>query len=321
MDETLQRIGFLLFDTFLPLVIGYFLNRTGLVTQRGTKRLMVFNVRVIFTILALVSFWKLKINLSVVWVLVIGVLFTFLPYFVVKAWGDRKNIPPLEKGALVTAGMLGNTGTLGGLVSYLLMGPMAYACVQLVAVAQNVILILFNFPVAQHYRDLADPANAKPKESVLKFFISHFFTWNQISLIGMIAGIYLSVTGVPQPEAFTKAFGPLVHISSWINFMPVGLLLNFSAIRKFFRMVLITVPVKFVLTPLFVWVLGLLFIPDPIQRATLVIIAATPTAINSVITSELYGLNTNVAIASFCVTTVIFLLVVCPILIFALPYI
>ena len=44
--------------------------------------------------------------------------------------------------------------------------------------------------------------------------------------------------------------------------------------------------------------------------------AATPAAINSVITAQLYKLNVDLTIASFLLTTVVFVLVVFPVFFF-----
>ena len=154
MNDTLLRIALLLIDTIIPISLGYILHKKGIVTQEGTKKVITFNVRVVFTVLAVISFWSLHIGPAIFWVPVIALVITFLPYFIMMA-ATKKNPDPRERGALVTAGMLGNTGTLGGLVCYLLLGPAAFAYVQIVAVIQNVLLITFNFPVAQKFHDMA----------------------------------------------------------------------------------------------------------------------------------------------------------------------
>ena len=45
---------------------------------------------------------------------------------------------------------------------------------------------------------------------------------------------------------------------------------------------------------------------------TLLIVAGTPSAINAVITAQLYKLNVDITIASFLLTTVVFVLIVFP---------
>lgn len=314
MNDTLLRIALLLIDTIIPISLGYILHKKGIVTQEGTKKVITFNVRVVFTVLAVISFWSLHIGPAIFWVPVIALVITFLPYFIMMA-ATKKNPDPRERGALVTAGMLGNTGTLGGLVCYLLLGPAAFAYVQIVAVIQNVLLITFNFPVAQKFHDMAVAGEGKAPMKK-RSFAELFFTWNQVALIGMIVGAGLSLAHVPQPEWLQMVFKPLVHISAWIAFLPVGLLLDFEAARREMPKTLWLMPLKFILMPLVVWALCAAVVTNPVMAATLIIVSSCPTAINSVLTCALYRLKTNIAVSSFMTSTTVFALVMCPIYFF-----
>ena len=291
MNDTLLRIALLLIDTIIPISLGYILHKKGIVTQEGTKKVITFNVRVVFTVLAVISFWSLHIGPAIFWVPVIALVITFLPYFIMMA-ATKKNPDPRERGALVTAGMLGNTGTLGGLVCYLLLGPAAFAYVQIVAVIQNVLLITFNFPVAQKFHDMAVAGEGKAPMKK-RSFAELFFTWNQVALIGMIVGAGLSLA-----------------------FLPVGLLLDFEAARREMPKTLWLMPLKFILMPLVVWALCAAVVTNPVMAATLIIVSSCPTAINSVLTCALYGLKTNIAVSSFMTSTTVFALVMCPIYFF-----
>ena len=71
-------------------------------------------------------------------------------------------------------------------------------------------------------------------------------------------------------------------------------------------------PLRFIVTPLVFLVLCHLLFDDPTLIGSLLLIAAAPTAINAVLTARLYRLNVDLAIASFLVTTVIYLAVFFP---------
>ena len=75
-------------------------------------------------------------------------------------------------------------------------------------------------------------------------------------------------------------------------------------------------PLKFILMPLVVWALCAAVVTNPVMAATLIIVSSCPTAINSVLTCALYGLKTNIAVASFMTSTTVFALVMCPIYFF-----
>lgn len=313
LDETATRILFLLLDTVTPILAGIFLHKKGWVSRQGTQRVMTFNVRVVFTILALISFWNIHFSASVFWIPVIGLVITFFPFFVMMV-ATRRESDPKVRGALVTSGMLGNTGSLGGIICFLLLGAPGYAYVQIVAVLQNLILIVFNFPLAQRF---ADEAAAKAgRESTApkkRSFAELFFTWNQIALVGMIVGAALSLTETAQPEWLVEAFTPLVHVSTWIAFLPVGLLFDFDSARRFIVKTLPLIPLKFIVMPLLIWGICSLTVSDPVMSASLIILSSCPTAINSIITCALYGLKTHVAECSFMTTTPVFAFVLCPV--------
>jgi predicted permease len=82
----------------------------------------------------------------------------------------------------------------------------------------------------------------------------------------------------------------------------------------YMRMVSGIIPIKFLLVPGLVWAMCETIFSDPAITKTIVILAATPTAINAVVSTALYELKKDVAIASFIGTTILFGVAVCPIL-------
>ena len=87
----------------------------------------------------------------------------------------------------------------------------------------------------------------------------------------------------------------MVHVSAWIAFLPVGLLLNFKAAAREMKKTIPILPVKFVLLPIVMWLFCYVTMDDPVMIATLVICSACPTAINSVLACALYGLKTDLS--------------------------
>lgn len=320
MSDLTFRLLSILFDTLVPVSIGYVLHRHHLISQRGIDWVIKINVRVVFTLLSILSFWKLELSAHILWVPFATLCLTMLPYGLML-YLTRRETNPLVRGAQVTSGMLGNTGTLGGLLCYLILGPVSFSYVQIMATIQNVVLILFNFPLSQHFRDQADAllrakgGNVQRGERPKKRFVDLFFTWNQVALLGMLLGLGLSWYAVPQPQVLIDIFGPMVHISAWIAFLPVGLLLDFQAARRMFKKTLLILPVRFVFLPLIMSLFCWLWVDDEVMAASIIIVSACPTAINAVLASALYGLKTEVAIASIMTTTFIFAVVVCPVLI------
>ena len=74
----------------------------------------------------------------------------------------------------------------------------------------------------------------------------------------------------------------------------------------------------FVIVPVIIYIAAKMLFDNEILLNTLMICAITPTAINAVIASRLYRLNVNLAVASFMMTTAMFLCIIFPILFFVI---
>ena len=134
----------------------------------------------------------------------------------------------------------------------------------------------------------------------------------QVPVLGVIVGLSLALGGVPRPEYLGTAFKYGFHPAIWVFTIPVGASLNFTNMRRYLRHVVDLVPLKFIVTPLVIslvaWAVGL----EGTPLMAVVILSASPTALNAVITSRLYKLNVDMAMASLLITTTIFVAVAVP---------
>ena len=65
-------------------------------------------------------------------------------------------------GAYLLSSMLSNTGILGGLCVYIAMGQLAYAYVQVIAMAQNIFTFTVNFQLNTFIKNLWYKAKFQP---------------------------------------------------------------------------------------------------------------------------------------------------------------
>lgn len=183
--------------------------------------------------------------------------------------------------------MLSNIGTMAGLAAYFLFGEMSFAYTQLFATPQNVLMVVFAFPLAQYYRDryLQQQSGARFHVDFRKMFL----TPKQLGFVGMLVGLGFHWAGVTRPVVLAEAFPYLIHVRAWIALVPVGYKLNFVQASKYYRGILSMLPLKFVLVS-----------------------AAAPSAINTVVTSTLFQLDVDLSVAAFLLTTGTYILVVVP---------
>ncbi len=183
--------------------------------------------------------------------------------------------------------MLSNIGTMAGLAAYFLFGEMSFAYTQLFATPQNVLLVVFAFPKAPNYR-----VRYLQQQSGARFHVDFrkmFLTPKQLGFVGMLVGLGFHWAGVTRPVVLAEAFPYLIHVRAWIALVPVGYKLNFVQASKYYRGILSMLPLKFVLVS-----------------------AAAPSAINTVVTSTLFQLDVDLSVAAFLLTTGTYILVVVP---------
>ena len=204
--------------------------------------------------------------------------------------------------------MLTNIGTIAGLSAFILYDEAGFAYVQIVSSFQVGLLVLVCFPLAAMFRAQGVADAHRVHLSVRELFL----TPNQVPILGLIAGLSLNFLGVERPAVLGAAFQSLVHIGAWTALFPVGCLVDFSRARLYIKNTADLVPLRFLLTPLIFFGLCRLLFDDPVLIGSLLLIAAAPTAINAVLTARLYKLNVDLTVASFLVTTVLYLLLFYP---------
>ncbi|SFT73509.1 hypothetical protein SAMN02910356_01868 [Selenomonas sp. GACV-9] len=310
------RILFVFTDLLLPLLAGWYLHERQLVSDTAMNKVIRFNVVFVYTVLSLLSFWVLPLSWGLLLVPVFGFLLVLLPGLLGYLLFARRIDNLLDRGAYVASAMLANLGTLGGVCAFILYNEEGFAYTQLIGTCQNILLCLLIFPLAQYYH-LKHTA-ARRKTSGLQSLRAMFFSLNQLSLVGMMAGFALNAAGIERPEALAPLFQSLVHIGAWIAMLPVGFLIDFDQVRHYARQTRSLVALRFLFTPLLFVGLTWLFVTDPVISGTLILLAFCPTAINAVLTSKLYALSVGLAISSFVITTAAFLLVIFPLLFFLL---
>ena len=315
MDSEYSRLVYVFTDLIAPLIVGYFLHRKKLLPDKFTNWLIKFNVIVIYTLLTLLSFWVLPLTRELLFLLPFGALYVIVPGLIGALTFARRHKSLLNRGAYVMSAMLSNLGTLGGVCAFILYNEEGFAYTQIIGSCQNILLVLVCFPLAQYYHEKHFAGNNV--EHSQKWWQS-LFSVNQMSILGIIAGLILNANGIARPEFLSEIFQGLVHFGAWIALLPVGMLINFSHTKYYYTRVWDLAILRFLIMPAFIYFASRIFFGDRILLNTLLICAMAPTAINAVLTSRLYKLNVNLAITSFIMTTAIFLLVLFPALFFIL---
>ena len=308
MDEKLFRILYVFTDLATPLLAGYIAYQRGRISDALCNALIRFNIIVMATLLAVLSFWVMPLSKSLLWLPLFSALFMLVPGSIAYLTFARRHKDALSRGAYYMSAMLTNIGTIAGLSAFILYDEVGFAYVQIVSSFQVGLLVLVCFPLAAMFRAQGAKEGTRVHLSLRELFL----TPNQVPVLGLIAGLALNVYGVERPAVLGTAFQTLVHIGAWTALFPVGCLVDFSRALPYIKKTADLIPLRFLLTPLIFFGLCRLLFADSVLIGSVLLIAAAPTAINAVLTARLYKLNVDLTVASFLVTTVIYLLLFYP---------
>lgn len=312
MSHAESQILYIFFDILLPLAVGYILKCKSVISSDQCNGLIRFNIRVIMTILTLLSFWILPLRPELVVLPTFAFTNALVPLGIVLLLGLQRHFTNLnDRGSYLITTLPSNLGALGGLCSYLLYGELAFAYVQIVSIFQNLVMFFILFPMGFYYQNkLSHPErNVSFRQMNWKEVI---FNWNQISVLGIATGIVLYVVGIPRPPILGTAFQYPIHISAWTALVPIGYLIDFSSLGKYYKVTLDFIPIKLLITPAVLYVVSTWFFSAPVLLGTLIIMMGSPCAINALVTTRLYGLNVNLSMAPFITTTLIYVLILYP---------
>ena len=299
-------------DIVLPLVVGYFLKQKQIISSQQCTMLMRFNIICVMSVMSLLSIWVLPLKAELLSLPFFALFNAFCPLaFILLFKLQRRFADKIDRGSYLVSAMPSNTTALGGLCGYLLYGEIAFAYSQIICVFQGLLMFFVLFPMGYYYHNSGQTTN------IPAFFKANwkniFINWNQLSVVAIAVGICLYVAGVPRPAVLGNIFQGLVHINAWAAMMPIGYLIDFTHLKVYCKPTLDLIPLKLFITPALSYIIAVQITSDPVLIGSLVIMMATPCAINALVTARLYGLNVDLAMAPFITTTVFYTLILFPI--------
>lgn len=312
MDIKMKLLVFAV-DLICPLILGYACRYQKKLGDNFFNKMILNNILVVCPVVSFLSFWVMPITREFLWLPVMSIALGFVPGAMAYWLAGRKYKDYREQGAYVMAASLGNLGTIGGICVFLIYGERGYAYQQIATLFQYVLMFMFCYPLARRYETKAEGKSGQ-KVSV----ISMLFSKKQLAVVGILLGGVLQCAGVPRPEVFSGVTQIFIHLGAWTGLIPVGYSIEISKIKKYWTSLFDLSFIKFAAAPAVIYGLSHLVIKSPDMLGSLLILSATPTAVNAVVTARLYKLSLDLSVAAFIVTTIIFLTMVYPFLFFVL---
>lgn len=145
------KLSYIGIDLLMPLAVGNLCRLQTKIDKVFFQRMIGVNIRVIYPTLCILTIWTLRLNNSLVWLPIIGVLICVFSGIAAYLRANSKFQSELDKGSYIISAILSNTSTLGGLCAYIMYGEFGFASGQMIVLLQNVVMFMFCFPLAHYY--------------------------------------------------------------------------------------------------------------------------------------------------------------------------
>ena len=223
------------------------------------------------------------------------------------------NMPRKQRGVMVTCGSFTNIGSIGALITFIILGETAVAIIPFYKFFETFLYYGVGFPYAKSMSEtITETETAFDR---LKNILSDRVL--QVTLTSWVVGLSLNVLGVPRPAFYSNLIGVLIPLVSLSMLSSIGMALRFGKMREYMREASAIALIKFVAIPTSVYLLaswvGLGSVNGGLPLKVVTILASMPVAFTAMVPPTLYDLDVDLANTAWMLTTSL-LLVVVPVL-------
>ncbi len=316
--EFIKTFAPFIYDVVLPFMLAFLLVHHTKLHSKSFDVLILFQMRLFFPIGALLSIWGLDLNLEMIWLPIAGLLMHLIPLFLAYIRIKKYDFDYRAKASYLLVMLISNAAMLGAMTSFFILGETSYAYTNLTLSLGSFAVSGIGFTLAAKYRSLAEGTAVAGVKGVLKNLVS----WNQMALYASIVGLILSLSGIPRPSFSSQVLSVNIHFSMWSAVVPIGAALSFAGIKKYKFVTADYTIIKFIIVPVIMFLLSLLFVKDdPLALKTILIVSASPAPMVAVMLSKLYHLDVDLALSPFVYTTLIYLVLLVPLFIVVMNYV
>ena len=224
-------------------------------------------------------------------------------------------LPPRQKGVLVLCGGFTNIGSIGSLVTYILLGETAVALMPFYKLLETFLYYGVGFPYAKSMSSHSGEESGNRLREVLtdRFVV--------VAMTSMAIGLGLNLLGVQRPGFYPKLNSVLIPLGTLLLLSSIGMALRFGKMKAYLLEAGVVSLIKFVAVPISVYALGSLLglgdVDDGLPLKVSVVLASMPVAFTAMVPPTLYDLDVDLANTAWFMTTALLLLVI-PVLWFLL---
>ena len=287
--------------------------RRGLISQSIAKPLHSVNLSYVIPVVTGLGIWRLdRTAQGWVWVPVVMAILLAIST-VLGTWFSFRAIPNrASAGTMAIMIPLSNIGhTLAGFITLLLFSDEGYAYNALLVWPMSIFFIFVWLPLARHW---GSPSGS----SLARSFFQTLFSSQALILLGLITGTVLNFMNVPMGPVWILVLKGMVYSSTVLIMFAMGCRLHLGRMWGYQQILKWIYLVKFLIHPLIVIALCLAFGIHGVAAGSLFIAGCASIGVNVISFATLYDLDVDLANAGYLWSTVIFMLIILPLVILAL---
>ncbi len=299
---------FILFQILIitPFIAGSLVKKRIGDLERSSKRIVSINLMFVEPLIGFWTIWGLSLSFDLVYLPVSGFALVLLGFLFGRFGARALGLFGKRRITFHISTSLANHGfTMGGFICYLFLGEQGLGLALIFLIYFIPFIYLFIFP----YSRLKSTGDGLTFGSLRDLVIN---TRNMPIYGGMLA-LVLQLAGISRPEIFFPV-DLLIMISVVLYYFILGTNFNLSDLKANRREQAVLTLVKFIILPAVTWSVLNLFDLDRGVETVIFIQSFMPAAVYSVVTSVLFDLDSRLASGLFVVNTIIFILLVLPVL-------
>lgn len=296
---------FILFQIFIivPFIVGAISNYLRPTLSEKADSLITVNLIFLEPVIIFWSIWGLTLKGEQIYLPIAGLIIVLLGLAYGIITSPLRSLDLKSEATFRISSTLANHGfSLGGFLCYIFGGEEGLALASLFIAYFMPFLFIVVFPYARR-KGHGEGQN----------LCAYICRPQNMPVLAIVAALLIRAAGVERPD-FAMPLRELIFLDIGIYYFTLGMTFRYGDLFSNWREQTLLALEKFLIVPVIVlFITSLLPISKPV-RSVIIIESFMPAAIYSVVSSILFGLNARLASTLFVGNTLLFLLLVLPLL-------
>jgi len=198
-----------------------------------------------------------------------------------------------------------NTGNMGGLIVYLLLGELAFSMIPFYKLLEEFWYygVLFPYARQQAVQGGLIKDTGQTRNGLLRVLTDPFFL---VIALSILLGLALNVLGFARPDGYARINAWIIPSSSFLLLVAIGSQIRIVGIPRYWKPAALIATIRVTLIPLFALSFALLLglgNGDTLTIKTIAILATMPMAFISLVPASLYNLDADLISTAWIFTT------------------